>query len=757
MSARPRPTPLRAAAFTAVCAAMLLLGQPVVAQAAPGQAGAAAGRGQGPALERLDRGLVATVVPEGVFLSWRLLRPEATGATATGLTGPDFRVYRDGALVATVSGRTNHVDAGGTAASSYRVVPVVGGRERGRIGETTPLAQPYLNIPLQKPADGVTPVGEAYTYTAGDASVGDVDGDGAYEYIVKWNPSNAKDVSLRGYTGPVYLDTYETDGTLRHRIDLGVNIRAGEHYTQFMVYDFDGDGRAEIMLKTAPGTRTVAADGSQRFITLPREDVRAGVTHADDYRLSAADYRLHLVEMFRGWSQRPEVVNGSWPATLEQAWGIEPRYAYPLSEADAGALADHFLDVYAPSRNARNLLRQFEGFIIEGPEYLTVFEGASGRELQTIRYEPGRVDDGLLWGDYAFPRIEPGNRVDRFNAGVAYLDGRRPSAIFARGYYSRSALVAYNWDGRRLRQKWSVDSGFVPMDNPFNAVPLPHGPDGTDPEYGSLANQGFHSLSAADVDGDGRQEIIYGSATIDDDGDLLYSSTGTRPDGTVGKLGHGDSMHVTDIDPARPGLEMYTVHENVTAPYGYVLRDAATGEAIYGQFAGRDVGRAMVGDVLPEHPGLETWSIGMRTAAGVDLGTRIPGTDQSIRWAGDMTTQIISRVATVPTISDWRRGPLLTATGTATSNGIKNVSLVADVIGDWREEMVVGTVDGSALRVYTTTETSEHMLYTLMHDVQYRPEVARQNTTYNQPSYTSFYLASDMDFTKVPLPRGFRR
>lgn len=179
-------------------------------------------------------------------------------------------------------------------------------------------------------------------------SVGDVDGDGSYEYVVKWDPSNSKDVSQVGYTGLVYIDTYRADGTLLNRVDLGVNIRAGAHYTQFLVYDFDGDGRSELMTKTAPGTKVTqyGPEGevrSERFITMPREDVRAGFSHTDDYRLSAADYYEHVVEMFLGWHQHPEVVAGSWPATLEEAFGIEPRYTYPLSRSDAEALAHYFI------------------------------------------------------------------------------------------------------------------------------------------------------------------------------------------------------------------------------------------------------------------------------------------------------------------------------------------------------------------------------------------------------------------------------
>jgi Rhamnogalacturonan lyase family 11, C-terminal domain/Rhamnogalacturonan I lyases beta-sheet domain len=743
-------------------AALVLTGSPAVATRP-----ASAEPGHGVRLEHLDRGLVATATGEGVFLSWRLPGTEVTGRTATGMAGPDFHVYRDGTRIATVTDSTNYLDRTGGPQATYRVAAVVRGKERDSSASVSPWANGFHTLPLRKPADGVTPAGEAYTYTANDMSVGDLDGDGRYEYIVKWDPSNSKDVSQIGYTGPVYIDAYTLDGTLLYRVDLGVNIRAGAHYTQFLVYDFDDGGRAEMMFKTAPGTKIVRYDkagnvASQRFVTMPSEDARAGYTHADDYRLSAADYYEHLVTMFLGWHQHPEVKAGHWPATLETAFGIEPRHAYPLSRADAKALADHFIDVYAPSRSTRNNLRAFEGFIIDGPEYLTVFEGATGRELQTIRYKPGRHDDGLMWGDYALPRIEPANRVDRFLSTVAYLDGRNPSAVFARGYYTRTTLVAYRWDGRRLREEWYVDSGWTPMTNPFQDNP--HGRDGTDPAYRTITTQGVHSVSVADVDSDDRHEIVYGAATIDDDGSLLSSSFAVAPPqssvpGQNMRLGHGDALHVTDIDPRRPGLEVYQVHEGGTvAPYGAALRDASTGQVIYGKYTGVDTGRGMVGDILPEQPGLETWAsngVGLWTADGNLIGSAVPGTNQSIRWAADMTTQIVNGAgAETPRIEDWRQGVLLVAEGTLANNSTKgNPCLVADILGDWREEMVVRTADNTAVRIYLSTEVTDRKLYTLMHDKQYRAEVARQQTVYNQPSYTSFYLGSDIDWSRVPVPQ----
>ncbi|MCM3785129.1 rhamnogalacturonan lyase [Neobacillus mesonae] len=716
-------------------------------------------------MEYLDRGLIAVPASNGMFLSWRLLAHEVTGSNETGLTGADFNVYRNGELIAKVSDSTNYLDSEGEADSSYYVSAVINGKEVDQSNAVTPWGNTYYDLPLQKPADGTTPAGEAYTYSANDMSVGDVDGDGQLEYFVKWEPSNAKDVSQVGYTGNTYIDAYTFEGELLYRIDLGVNIRSGAHYTQFLVYDFDGDGKAELMFKTAPGTKVLRYNGqgaviSEQYITMLKDDLAAGYSNEDDYRLSSEGYYEHIVDMFMSWHDYEEVKDGSWPQTLEEAFGIKPRYHYPLVREDAEQLANYFMDVFAPSKDAnRNKFREFEGFILSGPEYLTVFEGASGKELKTVRYKPGRYDDGLRWGDYAMNRIEPGNRVDRFLSGVAYLDGAQPYAVFARGYYTRTTLVSYSWDGKDLKEYWYVDSGWTPMTNPFRDGP--HGRPGTDPEYGQITTQGAHSLSVADVDGDGRQEIVYGSTTIDHDGSVLSNSSAVMPPqsanpGAVANLGHGDALHVANIDPSREGLEVYMVHEGGPyAPYGYALRDGKTGEVIYGAYTGRDTGRGMIGDVDPDHPGLETWAVGLYSAQGEKISDQAPGTNMSIKWSKDMTTQIINgSLETTPTIDDWKKGTVLTAEGTRTNNHTKGTpSLVADVFGDWREEMLVRTADSSAIRIYSNTEVTHHKLHTLLHDPQYRAGVATQNTGYNQPVYTSYYFASDMEFGKVNLPQ----
>ena len=734
--------------------------------------------------EDMNRGLIAVQTKTGIFLSWRLFKREANGASDTGLTGVDFRVFRNGEPIAVVTDSTNYLDTDGRNTDRYCVEPVIpmelakklsGYRASGRSAEVSAFAsgENYIDVPVKRPEGGVTPVGETFTYHLNDMSVGDVDGDGEYEYIVKWDPSNSHDVSQRGYTGRCIIDCYTLSGTLLWRLDMGPNIRAGAHYTQFMVFDLNGDGRAEMVVKSAPGTKMTRynADGSilsEEYITIPKADKDAGITHNDNYVCSAVDYREHLIRMFMGWNEHPEVVSGHWPKTLEECFGTEVKYSYPLKKDDAEALADYFLDVYAPSRSEKNKLREFEGFIYDGPEYLTLFAG-DGRELDTIPYPFLREDDGLLWGDYAMPRIEPCNRVDRFLAGVAYLDGIHPAVIMCRGYYTRTTLAAYDVVDNHFHSLWTVDSGFVPMSNPFNDNL--HEREGSDSVYGPLAGQGNHSLATADVDGDGRQEIIYGAACIDDDGSLLYSSYDIRPDGKRTKLGHGDSMHVAKIDPDREGFQIFNVFEGAEAvPYGYALRDAATGKVLhrydeegndlgkFGFYAETDLGRCMIGDIDPKVRGLQVWVHDVYDCKGRKLPITAPSTDQAIRWAADLTTQVLDGADYLDTsvrrgvVNDPYHGVMLDPKQTLVNNGTKgNPCLVADLFGDFREELVLRLEDESAFRIYTNTDITEHKLYTPMDDAMYRTGIAWQNNCYNQTCYTSYYYASDMDFSKVPL------
>jgi hypothetical protein len=699
-------------------------------------------------MESLDRGLVAVKVSTGVFLSWRLLKNEVTGYSSTGLTGADFNVYRNGVNIATVTNSTNYQDNSGTTSSAYYIRKVVGGVESDTSPTVTPWPASYYDLPIQAPPVTSLPDNSSYSYSANDMSVGDVDGDGQYEYIVKWDPSNSKDVSQKGYTGKVYIDCYELNGTRLWRIDLGVNIRAGAHYTEFLVYDFNGDGKAEIIMKTAPGTKS----GTGAYITMVPEDISAGYSNTDDYRWNSSAYYEYLVGIFKNWRNHSEVVNGHWPNTLEACFGIANQYSYPLSDANARALVNYFMDTYAPSRSSNNNLRDFNGFILKGPEYLTIFNGQTGAEMKTVRYNPGRDDDGLMWGDYALSRIEPGNRVDRFNACVAYLDGVKPYAVFNRGYYTRTTYTAYSWDGSNLSQYWYVDSGYPIMSNPFNFGV--HGVDGRNSTFAKITTQGAHTLTAADVDGDGCDEVIGGAATIDHNGSLKYSSFAPL-NGVSTRLGHGDSIHVTDIIPSRAGLEIFMCHEGGTAaPYGISMRDANTGATIWGTYKSSDNGRCMIGDVNTNYNGIENWSIALRQgdATGTQISTSMPGTNANIKWAADMTTQLVNGSGTsTPTINSWSNSntssTVLTCSGTYTNNGTKgNPCLVADIFGDYREELLLRNTSSTAIRIYTNTAVSTHKIFTLMNDRQYRTDVARQNVTYNQPAYTSFYYASNMSW-----------
>nr|WP_167483800.1 rhamnogalacturonan lyase [Paenibacillus xylanexedens] len=574
-------------------------------------------------MEFLDRGVVAVKTGTGVFVSWRLLGTEGSNVS--------FNVYRDGTKVnaTPITNSTNLQDASGTSSSKYTVRAVVSGTEQAASAAASVWGNNYLSVPLNVPAGGTTPDGVAYTYSANDASAGDLDGDGEYELIVKWDPSNAKDNSQSGYTGEVFIDAYKLNGTRLWRISLGKNIRAGAHYTQFMVYDLDGDGKAEVAMKTADGTK----DGT-------------GVVIGD----ASKDYR-----------------NSS-------------------------------------------------GYVLSGPEFLTVFNGQTGKALSTVNYEPARGNVSS-WGD------NYGNRVDRFLAAVAYLDGERPSLVMARGYYTRSVLVAYNWRNGQLTKQWTFDSN-------------------TSGNSG-YAGQGNHNLSVADVDGDGKDEIVYGAMAVDDNGKGLY---------TTG-LHHGDAMHLSDLDPDRPGLEVFQVHETPSNA-GVEFRDAGTGQLIWGVKTTKDIGRGMAADIDPRYKGAEVWADGsLYTAKGQKLGTTLPSsTNFGIWWDGDLLRELLDSNR----IDKWNYTNsttmnLLTASGVSSNNGTKSTpNLQADLFGDWREEVVWRTNDSSALRIYTTTAVTDKRIYTLMHDPVYRLGVAWQNVAYNQPPHTGFYLGEGMNTPPVP-------
>jgi rhamnogalacturonan endolyase len=634
-----------AAAASLTAAALAFTGVPL-AQAnpgtAPGQSGKAELKRQ---VENLDRAPVAVLTDQGVTLGWRMLGLDQDSV--------GFHVIRDGVQLTEepIRNTTTYVDASGTAASTYVIKTVGNGNGQDKFSaEFTPLAQDYLPIKLDKPADGVSKDGKPYTYSANDSSVADLDGDGSYEIIQLWNPSNAQDNSRPGFTGNVYVDAYKMDGTRLWRIDLGHNIRAGAHYTQLLAYDFDGDGKAEVSMKTADGT----TDG-------------AGTVIGD----AAADYRNSA------------------------------------------------------------------GYVLSGPEFLTVFNGATGTIMDTAAYDPPRGNVSA-WGDGY------GNRVDRFLAGVAYLDGEKPSMMFSRGYYTRTVLVTYDLVGGKLVKRWTFDSDIAGA------------------EY---KGQGNHNLSVADVDQDGKDEFVFGSMTIDDDGSVLYNT----------KLGHGDAMHTSDFDPSRPGLEVFAVHESMSQSgnRGATFRDAATGEVLWSIPAIRDTGRGAAGDIDPRYAGAEGWAVGgdaswnsprgqLMSAKGELIAEKIPAANFLAWWDGDLLREIVDHEfdaaagVGVPTISKWNwetesSDRLLTVTGARTNNHTKgNPSLQADLLGDWREELAFPSSDSTELRIYTSTSPTEVRLRTLMHDTVYRTAVARENVAYNQPPHPSFFIGEGMETPAAP-------
>ncbi|WP_144123982.1 cellulose binding domain-containing protein [Catellatospora sichuanensis] len=565
-------------------------------------------------MEDLNRGLVSVRSGSANLVSWRLL---GTESYSTG-----FNVYRGGTKVnsSPITNSTNYLDSGAAADASYTVRAVVGGTEQAASPTSVRFTGGnYLDVPISAPASG---------YSANDASVGDLDGDGQYEIVLKWDPDNAKDNSQSGVTGNVYVDAYRLNGTRMWRIDLGRNIRAGAHYTQFQVYDYDGDGRAEVAMKTADATR----DGVGTVI--------------------------------------------------------------------GNASADH---------------RNSSGYVLAGPEYLTMFNGLNGAALSTVSYEPPRGTVSS-WGD------NYGNRVDRFLAGTAYLDGVRPSLIMSRGYYTRSVIVAWDFRNGSLTRRWTFDSNSAGS---------------------QYAGQGNHQLSIGDVDADGRDEIIFGAMTINDNGTPLWN-TGH---------GHGDALHVGDLIPSRAGLEVYKVSEDASKPATW-LADARTGQVLWSTAAAGDNGRGVAGDVWAGNPGAEAWSSAdsnMRSANGGGTLGRKPGSANFlVWWDGDPVRELLdgTHIDKYGTGSDAR---LLTGSNVASNNGTKSTpALSADLFGDWREEVIWRTSDNTALRIYATTNTTDRRIHTLMHDPMYRVAIAWQNTAYNQPPHPSFFIGDGMTSPNSP-------
>ncbi|MDE6334076.1 MAG: Por secretion system protein [Muribaculaceae bacterium] len=618
-------------------------------------AAAAATAAASPQAEKLDRGLIAVKTSNSVFVSWRSLEEDPESMT--------FDVYRDGEKVNTspITKGTNLNDRKGTVNSKYVVKASFNGDVVETSAEATVEPDVYKRLHLDRPDGGKTPDGVSYTYTPNDCSVGDVDGDGRYEIFVKWDPSNSHDNSEGGYTGNVFIDCYTLDGDKLWRIDLGRNIRAGAHYTQFMVYDFDGDGCAEMACKTAPGT----IDGQGKPVLMGKDSADA------DYRSSKS---------------------GS-----------------------------------------------HKGQVTSGPEYLTMFDGRTGAELSTVAYEPSRsIRTSDQWGDGY------GGRSERYLACVAYLDGQKPSLVMCRGYYTAAYLCAWDFDGTSLTRRWLHKS--------------------EDPGKGAYG-EGAHSLTVGDVDGDGCDEIVYGSACIDHDGSLLYR-TGA---------GHGDALHLGDFDPRRKGLEVFMVHEEKKKPYDCEFRDAATGKIIWSVAnSGEDIGRGLAANLSNTWNGYEIWpgshfTDGERKDVTFDCHGNIIAEKRAsanfrIYWDGDLLDELFDGAydkasgTSAPVIT--KRSADLTSDASKwtfakykaqSCNTTKATPcLQADILGDWREELILWDGDNSSdLLIFTTTITSGYRVPCLMQDHNYRMAIAWQNTGYNQPPHLGYYLPDRMSTTPV--------
>ncbi|MFE7816041.1 rhamnogalacturonan lyase [Streptomyces sp. NPDC057433] len=569
-------------------------------------------------VEALDRGVVSVHNGSGNLVGWRWLGTDPDNVS--------FNVYRAGTKVNStpVTGSTTFFHSGAPSHADYTVRAVVNGVEQGDSVHAVQFRGGYKDVPISPPAGGTTPDGVSYTYEANDASVGDLDGDGALEFVLKWQPTNAKDNSQSGYTGNTIVDGIRLDGTRLWRIDLGRNIRSGAHYTQFQVYDYDGDGRAEVAMKTADGTR----DGTGAVI--------------------------------------------------------------------GSSSADH---------------RNSSGYILSGPEYLTMFDGQTGRAMGTVDYVPARGTVSS-WGD------SYGNRVDRFLAGTAYLDGARPSLIMARGYYTRSVVAAWDWRNGAFTRRWTFDTN--------SSTNSGKGYDG----------QGSHSLSVGDVDNDGRDEIVYGAMAVDDNGSGLWTT----------RTGHGDAQHLGDLDASTSGLEYYKVSESTSQPAALYI-DPANGSVRWKLSACCDNGRGVAGDIWSGNSGPEMWSSSdgsVRDEGGGTKGRKPSSANFLSWWDGDPVRELLdgTRIDKYGNSSDTR---LLTGSGVVSNNGTKATPVLSgDILGDWREEVVWRTGNNTALRIYSTPHDTDVKITTLLHDTLYRTSLAWQNTAYNQPPHTGFFIGDGM-------------
>lgn len=633
-------------------------------------------------MEKLDRGLIAIKTDGGVYLSWRLFDSE-DNIFGSADKNVSFNVYRDGKKISEVATKTNYVDS--TVATNYSVAPVINGVEGEKCDAVTVYNNSYFDIPLSKPDDETIydPSGNelaTYSFFPADCSTGDVDGDGEYEIIVKWT-SHERDVGTPAYSGTVHLAAYKLDGTKlwKNDIELGKNVYSSAHTLQFLVYDFDGDGKSEVICQTSLGSK----DGQGKYVSNAAqtdEEIKA----ITDKENSTADYRSS------------------------------------------------------------------SGVITKGEEFLTVFNGETGAAMDTISLPTTRgSENGVDYGD------DFGNRSNRFVSDIAYLDGEKPYAIYLRGYYfgrngkQRTSIAGISWDGTALSPTYRFDTQ--------------KGQEGYyDGAYQYVGN-GNHNCTVADVDNDGKDEFITGALCMEVNDDNEF-----RPKWCT-YLQHGDALHIGNYDPTHTGFEFFTVHEDsgtnslsgndITLDFGMSVIDAETGNIMFHEGASDDTGRGVMANVGAGGY-YQIWSAknsARQSNGGTDFttatsltGRNTPSMNFRIFWDGDLYDNLLNGA----NITDWngRNMSNIFSAGNydcVSINGTKaNPSLQADLFGDWREEVVYPTSDGTALRVFSTTDTTDYKIKTLMQDPVYRSGVAAEQTAYNQPPHVGFYMGKEVFETR---------
>ncbi len=630
------------------------------------------------AQEKLNRHVMAvpqTSSGSNYLVSWRMLDTDDDYTT--------FDVIKNGSVIASnINNKTSYLDKSGSKTAKYQIVTKRNGETVSTTEAITPWQDVFATLALDRPAD-VTFHDKTNNYSPNDCSVADVDGDGTLEIVVKWEPSYPADNSQGGFTGPTFFDCYkiiESNGTMTARklwrIDMGHNIRSGPHYVPFLFYDFDGNGKAEFIVKTGPGT----IDGNGNYVS------------------NAADE-----DVIRNVDNGKEYLNGG-------------------------------------------------GQVMYGPEFLTVFDGQDGHAIHTVYYNPNRAcfvggSPELrtdLWGDdYA-------NRSERYLATVAHLDAVNPthaSAVMCRGYYTRVYAWAVDFDGSKLSTRWrhaSLSNKTVMKTNEQKEKDVREYTKATyaGTNHCTAYSQGNHNLSCADVDGDGMDEIIYGSAAIDHDGTLLWS-TG---------LNHGDAIHVGDLMPDRPGLEVFEIHED--PPFGMHICDAATGQLLIHMTGDGDTARGIAADFTPER-GYEFCYFGDGNMYNAPTGSIVGGASAQnfrIYWDGDIYDEIVNDKGgshNQPYLEKYNGGGLVVdgkrifEHGYSQScNGTKTTPcLQADIFGDWREEIIFfNGNDKTTLNIFASSRETDARVPCLLSDHVYRMGIAWQNVGYNQPPHLGYYL-----------------